>query len=100
APGAGLWSGTAAGLLALTSRASSLLAILDPLLRSVWEKLSAVLRVRNAESLLPRGTTPSVWFPRMRQHYVSFCVEESSSPSNKFRDRKSTRLNSSHVAIS
>src|SRR6266513_2932057 len=42
-------------------------------------------RVRNAESLLPKETTPSVWFPRMRQHYVSFCVKESSSPSNKFR---------------
>src|SRR5204862_3288449 len=42
-------------------------------------------RVRNAESLLPRETTPSVWFPKMRQHYVSFCVEESSSPANKFR---------------
>src|SRR5205823_12774916 len=87
ATGAGAWSGAAAGLLALTSRARSLLAILDPLLRSVCEKLSAVLRVRNAESLLPRETTPSVWFPRMRQHYVSFCVEESSSPSNKYRQR-------------
>src|SRR5882757_2102122 len=43
ATGAGAWSGAAAGLLALTSRARSLLAILDPLLRSVWEKLSAVL---------------------------------------------------------
>src|SRR2546421_9754745 len=43
ATGAGAWSGAAAGLLALTSRARSLLAILDPLLQSVWEKLSAVL---------------------------------------------------------
>src|SRR5205823_9469961 len=43
ATGAGAWSGAAAGLLALTSRARSLLAILDALLRSVWEKLSAVL---------------------------------------------------------
>jgi len=85
ATGAGAWSGAAAGLLALTSRARSLLAILDPLLRSVCEKLSAVLRVRNAESLLPKETTPSVWFPKMRQHYVSFCAEESSSPANKFR---------------
>src|SRR5438046_8379435 len=42
-------------------------------------------RVRNAELLLPKETTPSAWFPRMRQHYVSFCVQESSSPSNKFR---------------
>ena len=42
-------------------------------------------RVRNAELLLPKETTPSVWFPRMPQHYVSFCAEESSSPANKFR---------------
>src|SRR5207249_2830574 len=85
ATGAGAWSGAAAGLLALTSRARSLLAILDPLLRSVWRNCLRCSRVRNAELLLPKETTPSAWFPRMRQHYVSFCVQESSSPSNKFR---------------
>ena len=49
-------------------------------------------RVRNAESLSPRENTPSVWFPRMRRHYVSFCAEESSSPSNKFRRGRNSRI--------
>src|SRR2546429_596422 len=64
ATGAGAWSGAAAGLLALTSRARSLLAILDPLLRSVWRNCLRCSRVRNAELLLPKETTPSAWFPR------------------------------------
>ncbi len=66
-----------------TCRAHALLAILFS--GQCGRNCLRCSRVRNAESLLPRETTPSVWFPKMRQHYVSFCAEESSSPANKFR---------------